>query len=225
MDIDLDKYNIFKKNNFENIVCDLLKFLKELQSLEAKLWGISITKIKNDEEIIIEDSNHLIYLILNEKQEILENILRQKDVKDFFSSLQILFKDFNSLKRKIHKRDYLKNLITKLSIKLVDKHNFKAMEDIFILEKQLYEVLDRQDEDFKNILIDSSSINISISQISKFEKLITILKDVRNILGGHLEHHELWEDERLEFSNTSNIIHSLIENVEFLKKTIIEEKN
>lgn len=211
--------NIFKKEEtFNDIIDDLLKFLSLLKTIETSFWGVNITRIKNDEEIIVEDTNHLIYLISRDKKEILLNILKEKDVEDFFLNLNKLIEDFKYLRKKINERDKLKNLITKLSIKLVDKNHFKDLENIFILEKQLYKVLDRQDEEFKQILSETYKLKFDLDNDGKVEYFVEILKNIRQILAGHLEFHELWEEERFGFSNTSNIIHSLIKNVNNLKK-------
>ncbi len=212
-----DKKNLanifFKKETFEDISEELLIFLNELKELESSFWGVNIIHIKNNEEKIIEDSNHLIYIISRNDNENLVKILQKKDVKDFFVDLNNLFEDFKTLKRKIHQRDKLKNLITKLSIKLVDKNHYKDLENIFILEKQLYNVLDRQDLEFKNALYQTSKLKINIDNNSKVDKFIEILKNIRNILGGNLEFHNLWEEERAGYSNSSNIIYSLIKSV------------
>jgi len=214
----LDLRNIFSKaDNFEDILKDLSKFLNDLKILEASFWGVNITQIKNDEDKIIEDTNHLIYLISRDENNKLTKILKNNDVKDFFKSLNKLNADFKYLKKKVNKRDKLKNLITKLSIKLVDKNHFKDLENIFILEKQLYNVLDRQDVEFNNILFETSKLKFDSLDDLKVDTFIEILKNIRKVLGGHLEHHKLWEEERFGFSNTSNIIYSLIKNVNNLK--------
>jgi len=210
---------IFKnEENFQDILNNLSKFLSELKVLEASFWGVNITRIKNDEERVIEDTNHLIYLTSRDKKDSIKEILEKQDVKDFFNSLNKLVQDFKYLKKKINQRDKLKNLITKLSIKLVDKNHFKNLENIFILEKQLYDVLDRQDLEFNEILFKTSKLKFDFNQDEKISSFVEILKNVRKVLAGHLDHHKLWEEERFGFSNTSNIIYSMIKNVNSLKE-------
>lgn len=200
----------------------LLNYLRDLEKLESKLWGVKIVHLSSGEEEVLEDVNHLIHLLGSKKETEFKEVLEMKDTKDLFRALKELRKDFLVLKRAIQERNKLKNMITRFTIKQVNHKNYRELEDIFILEKQLYEVLDRQDEEFKELFKDMSVFK-TIEGAEKTEVFLIAIKKIRGILSGHMDFHNLWEEERFEFSNISNILHSLISIV---KKTLgnLEEK-
>lgn len=190
----------------------LLKYLFELKELEAKLWGVYINHLKNGEEEILEDTNHLIHLISRKKEDDLKQILELKQVNDFIKDLKNLKNDFLYFKKKIHYRNELKNAISNFTIKLVEPNNFGTLENIFLLEKKLYDLLDEQEEAINEILKDVSKLRIETEE-QKINLFLISLKKIRDILAGHKDLDYLFEKERLGFSTTSNIINSLIKMV------------
>lgn len=202
----------FKKYHTKKIKKEkdkILQYLYELKHIEANLWGVNIVNLKNGEEETLEDTNHLIYLIANRDQKNLTKILKLKSTKDFFDNLNNIRNDFKILKRKILKKDKLKLLISNFTIKLVDFKNYNKFKEVFLYERMLYEVLDKQDEDFATLMKDISNMKINPNE-DKIEIFVDSLKKIRNILSGHIEFCELFEDERNGYSNVSNIILGLI---------------
>lgn len=195
---------------------NLLIYLKTLKELESKLWGITLVNVSHDEDKLLENANHLIQVFSKNNIHDLKKIYSFKEVKEFISEISKLREDFVYLKKQIKESDRLKNLITEYTIKLVSERNFSKLEKIFILEKQLYDVIEVQDKNFSELFADISKIK-NISDETKIEIFMESLKRTRGILAGHMDFHALWEEERTGFSNTSNIIHSLI-------KTVSEEK-
>ena len=195
---------------------NLLIYLKTLKELESKLWGITLVNVSHDEDKLLEDANHLIQVFSKNNIHDLKKIYSFKEVKEFISEISKLREDFVYLKKQIKESDRLKNLITEYTIKLVSERNFSKLEKIFILEKQLYDVIEVQDKNFSELFADISKIR-NISDETKIEIFMESLKRTRGILAGHMDFHALWEEERTGFSNTSNIIHSLI-------KTVSDEK-
>lgn len=189
----------------------LLSYLYELQHIEARLWGVIVKELKNGEEVVLEDANHLIYLSKHDIDEI-EEFLKNKEVRDFLNDLKELREDFVYLKRKIREKDKLKTLVNSYTLKLVSKKSYPRLEEVFLLEKQLNQVLEVQDQELMQLIVDISYLHGSPEHI-KIEGFIDGLKRIRQTLSGHLEHHELWERERMEYSNSSNIIHALIVRV------------
>lgn len=191
----------------------LLDFLKRLKSLESKLWGTTINNIAGEEEKLLEDANHILQVFTKNDISDIKKIFKFKEVNEFITETDKLREDFNYFKKMIKEEDRLKNLITKYTIKLVSHRNFKKLEKIFILEKQLYNVIERQDAEFQVLFSDFCKIK-SVSKENQADKFIEALRDIRKILAGHMDYHSLWEDERYGFSNTSNILHSLIKTVD-----------
>lgn len=188
---------------------DLTDFLRKLQALEAKLWGVTINDIATSEEKVLEDTNHLIYLLTREKNHELLDLLSEKEVKDFLLDIKNLKDDFLILKKQVMKQNKLRNFIASLSIKIVNRNNYMALENIFVLESQLYTVLDSQETSLKKIIKEISNIKAE-EKTEKVKIFIDYLVQIREILGGHLDHHNLWEEERMGYSNVSNIISALI---------------
>ena len=197
------------KNNQE----ELLVFLKKLRQLESRLWGVTINELANGEEIVLEDTNHLIYLLTHQKHNELKAVLRLQEVRDFKKALQHLHDDFTLLRKQVRDGNKLRVLISSFTIKLVDKRNFARLEEIFLLEKQLDEVLERQELELRHLLNQASKMR-SLPEEERLATFMDSLYKIRKILAGHLEHHNLWEEEREGFSNASNIILSLIKAVE-----------
>ena len=186
----------------------LVSYLYELQHLEARLWGVIIKELENGEEMVLEDANHLIYLAKHDVDE-LEEFLKKKEVQDFLKDLKDLREDFLYLKKKIKEKDKLKTLVNSYTLKLVNKKSYPHLEEVFLLEKQLNQVIEVQDKELMQLIVDISHLE-DVSEDEKIQAFIDGLKRIRETLSGHLEHHDLWEKEREEYSNTSNIIHALI---------------
>lgn len=187
----------------------ILEYLKELQGIEAKLWGVIVTDLKNGEEIVLEDSNHLIYMIGNNKHDDLNRVLKLKDVKDFLEDVEAIKRDFGILKKELREKEKLKLLISNFTIKLVDANNYDKFKSVFILERKLYDVLDKQDDELEILIRDLSRIKVETRE-EKIEAFITSLKKIRDILSGHLDNYKYFEEDRYQYSNTSNLIHELI---------------
>jgi len=198
-----------KKRKEKIEIQTLINYLKELKSLEAKLWGITIKQIQNGEENILEDSNHMIYLLSREKHKHLKEILKEKKVETFFKDIQNLKEDFNYLKKKILEKNRLKNQIANFTIKVVKPNNYNKMKKIFLLEKKLYETIDSQELELNQILNTIQKIKIKKNE-EKIEEFIKYLKKIRTILAGQQDLHYLWDEQRLGYSNTSNLIYELI---------------
>lgn len=201
-----------KKKSLEEERDALLDYLSELEKLEAKLWGVTITKIKDDEEHIIEDINHLIYRYSHTSKNSIKNVLKSKSVHEFLQDLETLKYDFNLLKKSIKEKNKLKNYLTIYTVKMIDSSNYIKMKNVFLLEKQLHEVIDWQEKNLNELFSNFSKFRITTNKI-KEEGFLEILKELRSILGGHLDHHELWEEEREGYSNISNILHSLKKSI------------
>jgi hypothetical protein len=189
----------------------LLLFLENLKQLESKLWGVTIQNLSNGEEVVLEDANHLIYLISRDNTESLKKVLKSKEIKEFTKDIENLREDFLILKKQIKRKENLKNLISNYSIRLVSEENYSKLEKVFLLEKQLNEVIAKQDEELNNLLKNISQIKFPIENKEKL--FLDSLVKMRKILSGHMDHHSLWEEEKQGFSNTSNIISSLIKEV------------
>jgi hypothetical protein len=202
-------YSTNKKSRIEKEKENILNYLKRLEKLEAKLWGTDIKNLKSGEEEILEDSNHLIYLISNKKYNNLKTILELKDTKKILNDIYQFKKDFNILKKELREKEKLKLLISNFTIKLVDAKNYNKFRNVFLIEKHLYEVLDIQDNEFNILLNDLSKIKINTIE-EKVEIFSNSLKKIRNILSGHLDNYKHFEEERVGYSNTSNLIYELI---------------
>ncbi len=218
-------FKIFSKfeneKSFEEEKEILLKHLKKLKELEAKLWGITLKHLENGEEQILEDSNHIIHLVNHKKITELETILINKNTIQFKKDLLNLKEDFKILKKELKNKEGIKNSIANYTIKLVNHNIYSKLEEIFILEKQLYDVIEKQDEEL-NMFIQTFS-KIKIEENKKIENFVNSLRNTRNILAGHLDHHSFWEEEKKGYSNTSNILNSLEKIVKSIR--IEEEKN
>ena len=188
---------------------ELLNFLNELKQIESKLWGVTLNQLVSGEEEILEDTNHLIYKLQHTPHFELKEFLKDKDFEEFNKHIKNLKEDFLFLKKKVNEQNKLKNLITSFTLKLVDKKTYPKLEEIFLLEKQLQELLESQELGFEEILKDINNFKLKDNQIQKEDIFLETLKDIRKLLAGHLDHHSLWEEERQGFSNTSNILSSL----------------
>jgi len=185
------------------------KYLEDLQEKEAMLWGSIIKNLKEEENKLVEDTNHLIYLINSKNYKTLEKILIKKDVKEFLGDLELIRKDFLELRKAIKDQDKLKLLISNFTIKLVDSANYERFKMVFLLQRDLYEVLDKQELELKNLLSDMSKFKLETDK-EKLDTFILYLKNLRDILAGHLDDYKHFEEERLGYSNTSNLLHELI---------------
>ncbi len=202
-----------KENSKKKIIDkkqEILNYLNDLKAQEARLWGVLVNDISAGEEKNLANSNHLIYLLNHKKPENLSNLLKLKDVKNFLSDILELRKDFLLLKKNIKHKDRLKLLISNFTIQLVSANNYDKFKDVFLVEKQLYEVLDRQEKDFDELIKDIGKIGYIKNDEQKVETFILYLKDLRRLLAGHLDNLKYFEEERFHYSNTSNIIDKLI---------------
>lgn len=202
----------FKNKKLKPIVIEknkIIEYLEDLQLKEAKLWGVIVKNLKEGEDNLVEDTTHLIHLINSKKYSTLNQVLSKKDGKHFLEDLEKIKKDFLVLKRAIRDQDKLKLLISNFTIKLVDSANYNKFKLVFLLERDLYEVLDRQDLELNRILMDVSRLKL-VTEGEKLEVFTEILKDLRDILAGHLDNFKYFEEDRLGFSNTSNLIYELI---------------
>ncbi|MDA3856119.1 MAG: hypothetical protein PF569_07725 [Candidatus Woesearchaeota archaeon] len=204
-----NQFNFNPKNKLIHEKEKISHYLLTLKNVEAKLWGVIIKDISHDEERVLEDTNHLIYLYSRGKHEDLKKILESKDFKEFLHDLDKLRKIFLILKKEIREKEKLKYLISNFTIKLVDSNNYEKFKNVFLLERVLYEILDKQDEDLIFLMDDLNKLKIN-SEEMKFEVFLRTLKDIRKILSGHLDHHYLFEEERYGYSNTSNVLYELI---------------
>ena len=191
----------------------LISYLKELERLEAKLWGIDILNIQTANEKILENTNHLIYILskANGEKE-LKNKLMSKEIKEFEFELRELKNDFNYLKKKIKEKNELKFLISTFTIKIVESKTYSKMKKIFLLEKKLYALIEEQDLELEEEINKISKIKFN-SKEEKADYFVNTCKNIRKILAGHEDLQNLWEKERIGYSNTSNIIYELIKNV------------
>jgi hypothetical protein len=187
----------------------ILEYLRELEKLEAKLWGTDIKTLKGGEEQVLEDTNHLIYMISRKDYSSLKKVLELKDVKSFLSDLDEFRKDFKYFKKELREKERLKLLISNFTIKLVDANNYNKFRDVFLIEKKLYEVLDRQDEELSVLFEDISKIRVNTLD-EKIDLFLGSLKKIREILGGHLDNYKYFEEDRAGYSNASNLIFELI---------------
>ena len=192
----------------------LLLFLEELKKHEARLWGVTLNNIKTDEEEALEDSHHLIYLLQKSEQMSLKKILKLKETKDLLKDLKDIREDFLHLKKQIVHKGNLKSFISEFTLRSSNTLNVNSLSSILLLEKQLYEVLEKQDDEMKTLFEEIEALKIKKHDNDTVEYFITALKRIRSILAGHLDHHEFWEDERKGYSNISNILHTLIKKVE-----------
>jgi hypothetical protein len=196
-----------EKESFNTNKEKILSFLNELRILEAKLWGVYINDSLSETEDILEDTNHLIYLISRNKDKEILNLISEKERDFFLKELNNAKKGFKLLKEKIEHEDMLKKLISEFTIKLVNDENFNYLKDIFFLEKLLYEVLEIQHQDL--LIFEMNFPKIDFKQNP--EILLTSLKKLREILSGPMELNKFFSDERKSFSVVSNILHKLIE--------------
>jgi hypothetical protein len=191
----------------------LLLFLEELKTHEAKLWGVTLNRIKSDEEGALEDSHHLIYLLQHSNQYTLKQILKLKETRDLLKDLKDIKEDFLHLKKQILHKGNLKSFISEFTLRCSSSDNINSLSSIIVLEKQLYEVLEKQDDEMQTLFEEIDALKIRKHDNDTIDYFITALKRIRTILAGHLDHHEFWEEERKGYSNISNIIHSLIKKV------------
>lgn len=203
---------VFDKNYKANKEKEnILQILRKLQILEAKLWGVIIYDLKDGEELILEDTNHLIYLINNQQELKLKNILKLKEVEKFLEDIENIKKDFNLLKKQIREKDRLKLLISNFTIKLIDSKNYENFKKVFLLEKDLSQILEKQDKDLNFLINDLKQVKIN-SDDEKIEFFIENLKKIRKILSGHIDEFSYLEkEERSAYSDTSNLIYELIQ--------------
>ena len=193
---------------------------------EAKLWGVELKELKNNQENVLEEVNHLIYKFQNTNSNDMKKYLESKEFDEIEKELKIIHEELKHLKKLINRQEVFKNTLTSLTLLLVNEDTYELFEDIFLLEKQLQEVLIWQEEEFKQIFNTSKNLKIQeVNSQTKSELLYNQLIEVRKILAGNLDHHDLWEDEMQGFSNCSNILHALKAKVIQLEKYYYLEKS
>jgi len=191
---------------------ELRDYLEKLQILESRLWKVTINDIASNEDNILEDTNHLIYLINHRKENDTKVKLRVKEVSEFLEEIKSLQGQFTFLKNMVRSEDRLRRLISEFSVRLVNKENYDALREVFILESQLYDVLEVQDNSLRHLIYSYGKIKFDEGD-RKVDIFLDTLYKLREILAGHMEFHTLWEEERSGYSNASNIISSLIKKV------------
>lgn len=191
---------------------ELLNYLKKLRDLESKFWGVTVNRLASGEEEVLESTNHVIHLLMKNEDRELEAVLALREVKEFLRDIESLHAEVLYLKKQIKESNKLRDYISKYTIRLVDQRNYMKMKNIFILEKQLYDVLDIQDKEFQFIIKEIRMIKFS-SNTDKTKFFLEKLVKARDVLAGHMDHHGLWEEERQGYSNVSNILTALIKEV------------
>lgn len=192
---------------------DLLSFLEKLKKLESRLWGVLINDFSSQEEIVLEGSNHLIYLLGREKHADVENILVQKDFQEFIVDMEKLKEEVSLINKLVKEEGKLRDLISQFSIRLVGNRNYNDLEELFVLESQLLQILELQELQLEAMIHEIRSLKVTFDPKLKVEILKDYLVRTREVLAGHMEHHKFWEEERQGFSNTSNIISAIIKIV------------
>jgi hypothetical protein len=210
-------HSLFHKYDKKTVSEKLYCYLKDLIALERKIHGITIVDLKSHEEQVLEDTHHVLVLLRKKKKTELKKILKEKDVVDVLSELQKIREDFLYLKKQIQKKEYLKHLISEFTLKCINPENYLLLEKIFTLEKQLFIVLERQDKELEEFYKELHLLRIKKNKDDTVAYFISSLERIRKILAGHLDHHELWEEERSDFSNITHILYSLLSEV---KKTL-----
>ncbi|MCA9486084.1 hypothetical protein H6501_03430 [Candidatus Woesearchaeota archaeon] len=191
----------------------LLDYLSTLNSLESKLWGVRLEKIHNGEDLVLEDTHHLIYMLTHSSEEKVREVLSSKEFVEFLDDLQTLRKDFTQLRHEVKERDVLRNLISTYTIRLVEKEKYEKLQEIFLLVRQLNDVIDYQEEVLCEVLARVNALRFTVTEDEKVEVCLESLRRIRHLLSGQLEHHKLWAHAREEYSNTSNILHALITQI------------
>ncbi|MFP4402046.1 MAG: hypothetical protein ACLFPL_02345 [Candidatus Nanoarchaeia archaeon] len=207
-----------KKNSPEQLFKDMYKCLNLFINQEAKLWGAQLVTLKNTQEDVLEEANHIIYKFQHTNEEEFKEYLKSKEVEEFIQEVLHIHEEFKELKKQINRQEVFKNTITSLTLLLMNEEIYSYFEDIFLLEKQLQEVLLWQENEFKELFKTSNELKHFDDKQLKAETIYGKLTHLRTILAGNLDHHELWEDEMQGFSNCSNILHALKAKVIQLEK-------
>lgn len=207
-----------KKNSPEELFKDLHKCIDIFITQESKLWGTQLVRLKNSQEDTLEEVNHIIYKYQNLDEKEMRNYLKSKEIDEFTNEVIHIYEEFKELKKQINRQEVFKNTITSLTLLLMNEETYSYFEDIFLLEKQLQEVLLWQENEFKQLFKVSSELKHFENQDLKVDTIYEKLTHLRTILAGNLDHHELWEDEMQGFSNCSNILHALRSKILQLEK-------
>ena len=211
--------SLFGRNKDPEVLFkELHKCLNLFIEQEAKLWGVQLKELKHEQEDTLEDINHIIHKFQNKSEHDMKKILKDKEVDEILNELLQIHEDLKVLKKLINRQEVFKNTLTSLTLLLVNEETYQHFEDIFLLEKQLQQVLIWQEEEFKIIFKNSTQLKNIQNEDHRADTLYEYLIDMRNVLAGNLDHHELWEDEMQGFSNCSNILHALKAKVIQLEK-------
>lgn len=198
-----------KKKTPDELFKDIYRCLDLFIDQESKLWGTQLQHLKNQQEDTLEDINHIVYKFQSLDEKALKEMLKSKDVEDVISELLNVYEEIKHLKKLINRQEVFKNTLNSLTLLLVNEETYQYFEDIFLLEKQLQQVIIWQEEEFKQLFKDSQDIKNAKDLNFKSELLYQKLIQMRQILAGNLDHHDLWRDEMQGFSNCSNILHAL----------------
>lgn len=214
-----------RKKTPEELFKDMYKCLNLFIEQESKLWGTQLQHLKNQQEDTLEDINHIIHKFQKLDEESMKEVLKSKEVEEVIRELLEVYEEIKYLKKLINRQEVFKNTLNSLTLLLVSEETYQHFEDIFLLEKQLQQVLIWQEEEFKQLFKGSQDIKNAKNLDTKADMLYTKLIDMRKILAGNLDHHELWRDEMQGFSNCSNILHALKAKIIQLEKYHKENKS
>ena len=196
---------------------EIHKCLDLFISLEAQLWGIKLNKLTHEQELALEDINHLIYKFQHSNHSGMKKYLKSKEFEHTISEIILIYEDFKDLKKQINRKEIFKNTLNSLTLLLMNEETYQLFEDLFLLEKQLQEVLLWQEEEFKELFKNSKELK-HLTEDERVEHLYDNIRVIREILAGNLDHHGLWENEMQGYSNCSNILHSIKARVLKLEK-------
>lgn len=213
-----------RKKSPEELFNDIHKCLNLFIEQESKLWGSQLQHLKNQQEDTLEDINHIIYKFQKLDQNSMKEFLKSKEVEDVIKELLEIYEEIKYLKKLINRQEVFKNTLNSLTLLLVSEETYQHFEDIFLLEKQLQQVLIWQEEEFKQLFKNSHEIKNANNLEVKADLLYNKLVEMRQILAGNLDHHELWRDEMQGFSNCSNILHALRAKIIQLEEYYKENK-
>ena len=201
---------------------EMHKCLDLFISLEAQLWGIKLNKLTHEQETALEDVNHLIYKFQNSNDREMKKSLKSKEFEHTISEIILINEDFKDLKKQINRKEIFKNTLNSLTLLLMNEETYQLFEDLFLLEKQLQEVLLWQEEEFKELFKNSKELK-HLTEEYRVEELYENIRKVREILAGNLDHHQLWENEMEGYSNCSNILHSIKARILRLEKIYLQK--
>ena len=201
----------------QQLVKEMHKCLDLFISLEAQLWGVQIKELMHEQEQALEDVNHLIHKFQKMDNSEMKKYLKSKELHETVKEIVVIYEDFKHLKKQINRKEVFKNTLNSLTLLIINEENYQLFEEIFLLEKQLQEVLFWQEEEFQALFKYSKELK-HLSDDDQSDHLYENIRKVREILAGNLDHHDLWESEMYGYSNCSNILHSIKARIMKLEK-------